>query len=149
MEENHVTSEVPLTLTGEVGNRDTVFFMKENGASKEIVKLCENGDIFIKGNLAENDKQVVDAFREFLKGVGLLREQAQKQKEHEEIIKKIITYIEEEAEVLIPVNELFNEDGAHLTKRQYGGVVIKYLAEELRQKFLPNNGTEQPCTTQH
>lgn len=35
--------------------------------NKEIIKLCYNGDIFIKGNLVENDKEVVDAMREFLK----------------------------------------------------------------------------------
>ena len=32
----------------------------------EIIKLCENGDILIKGKLIENDKEVVDAMREFL-----------------------------------------------------------------------------------
>jgi hypothetical protein len=32
----------------------------------EILKLCENGDIFVKGKLVENDKEVVDAMREFL-----------------------------------------------------------------------------------
>ena len=33
--------------------------------TKEI--LCENGDIFVKGKLVKNDKEVVDALREFLK----------------------------------------------------------------------------------
>lgn len=32
----------------------------------EILKLCKNGDIFVKGKLIENDKQVVDGLREFL-----------------------------------------------------------------------------------
>jgi hypothetical protein len=34
--------------------------------SVEILKLCANGDIFVKGKLVENDKEVVDALREFL-----------------------------------------------------------------------------------
>ena len=32
----------------------------------EIIKLCDNGDIFVKGNLVENDKEVVVALREFI-----------------------------------------------------------------------------------
>ena len=32
----------------------------------EIIKLHENGDIFIKGKMVENDKEVVNAMREFL-----------------------------------------------------------------------------------
>ena len=36
------------------------------GGDKEVLRLEENGDILIKGNLAENDKQVVDALREFI-----------------------------------------------------------------------------------
>ena len=34
--------------------------------AKEMVKLCGNGDIFVKGNLASNDQEIVDTFREFL-----------------------------------------------------------------------------------
>ena len=49
--------------------QNTIFFMQDNG-EREILKLCENGDIFVKGKLAENDKEVVDALREFLKGQG-------------------------------------------------------------------------------
>ena len=32
----------------------------------EIIKLCENGDIFVKGKLIENDIKLVEAMREFL-----------------------------------------------------------------------------------
>jgi len=49
--------------------QNTIYFMQVNG-EKEILKLCENGDIFVKGKLAENDKEVVNALREFLKGQG-------------------------------------------------------------------------------
>lgn len=53
--------------------QNTVFFIQVDKQNQEILKLCENGDIFVKGRLAENDKEVVDAFREFLKGQGFLK----------------------------------------------------------------------------
>lgn len=34
---------------------------------KELLKLCPNGDIYVKGKLIENDLEVVGALREFLK----------------------------------------------------------------------------------
>jgi hypothetical protein len=40
--------------------------------NNEIIKLCVNGDIFVKGKLIENDKEVVDAMKEFLKTQGYL-----------------------------------------------------------------------------
>jgi len=43
------------------------FFTNE---CNEMIKLCDNGDIFVKGKLIENDKEVVDAMREFLKTQG-------------------------------------------------------------------------------
>lgn len=33
---------------------------------EEILKLCPNGDIYVKGKLIENDKEVVDGMRELL-----------------------------------------------------------------------------------
>jgi hypothetical protein len=44
-----------------------------NESQNEILKLCENGDIFINGRLAENDKEVVDAMRKFLLKQGLIK----------------------------------------------------------------------------
>lgn len=53
-------------------NGDTIFFI--NGEKNEhILRLCNNGDIFVKGRLAENDKEVVNALREFLKSQLFLR----------------------------------------------------------------------------
>ena len=52
--------------------QNTIFFMKDR-ENNEILKLCENGDIFVKGRLAENDKEVVDALRDFLKSQGFLK----------------------------------------------------------------------------
>lgn len=40
--------------------------------NKSILEFKENGDIFVKGKLVENDKEVVDGFREFLKGQSLI-----------------------------------------------------------------------------
>jgi len=48
----------------------------------------------------------------------------------------MIQYIESEAEILIPMYELSNKDGSRITKHQYGLVMIKYLCEELREKFI-------------
>lgn len=50
--------------------QNTIFFKQVDKDHKEILKLCQNGDIFVKGKLAENDKEVVDALREFLKAQG-------------------------------------------------------------------------------
>ena len=59
-----------LKLTGKEFESNTIqFFTNENN---EIIKLCDNGDIFVKGKLIENDKEVVDAMREFLKTQGYL-----------------------------------------------------------------------------
>ena len=38
-----------------------------------IITLKDNGDILIKGKLVENDKEVVDAMREFLKTSGFIK----------------------------------------------------------------------------
>jgi hypothetical protein len=56
--------------------------------------------------------------------------------EKNELYEKMIQYIESEAEILIPMDELSNKDGSRITKHQYGLVMIKYLCEELREKFL-------------
>ena len=48
----------------------------------EIIKLCENGDIFIKGKLIENDKEVVDAMREFLIDSGHLNQNKEDENEN-------------------------------------------------------------------
>ncbi len=50
-----------------------VFFRDNNGDGTPILELKENGDIFVKGRLVENDKEVVDAMREFLGYQGLIK----------------------------------------------------------------------------
>ena len=49
----------------------SIYFNNSNG--EEVLKLCGNGDILVKGKLIENDKEVVDALREFLKGINFLK----------------------------------------------------------------------------
>lgn len=59
-----------LKLKGKEFESNTIqFFTNENN---EVIRLCDNGDIFVKGKLIENDKEVVDAMREFLKAQGHL-----------------------------------------------------------------------------
>jgi hypothetical protein len=58
-----------LKLTDEEFESNTIHFFT-NGTN-EVIKFCNNGDIFVKGKLIENDKEVVDAMREFLKTQGI------------------------------------------------------------------------------
>ena len=50
--------------------------------------------------------------------------------------KNIIDYIKNDAEILIPVERFFDENGNHLTKKQYGLVLLEFLCEELEEKFI-------------
>jgi hypothetical protein len=45
---------------------NTLIFHSGN-ETEPTIKLCQNGDIFIKGKLVENDLEVVEGMREFLK----------------------------------------------------------------------------------
>lgn len=47
----------------------------------------------------------------------------------------LIDYIENDAEIAMPINEFFNEDGTNITKKQYGKVLLKYLVKELRAHY--------------
>lgn len=51
----------------------------------------------------------------------------------------LIDYIENDAEIAMPIDEMFNEDGAHITKKKYGHMLLKYLVKELRR--IISNGT--------
>ena len=53
------------------------------------------------------------------------------------VIDELIDYIENNAEIAIPIDEFFKEkDGlkTSLTKKEYGLVLIKYLVKELKGK---------------
>ena len=45
------------------------YFDSEN----EVLRLCENGDIFVKGKKVINDLEVVDGMRELLKLNGTIK----------------------------------------------------------------------------
>ena len=49
---------------------NTITF-QNNEESTPIIELKSNGDIYVKGNLIENDKELVDAMREFLNKANL------------------------------------------------------------------------------
>ena len=51
---------------------NTIEFKVGEFIETPFIKLCENGDIFVKGKLIENDKEVVDAMREFLTQQGFI-----------------------------------------------------------------------------
>ena len=51
---------------------NTISFTNEKYNVEPFIKLCENGDIFVKGKLIENDIEVVDAMREFLTQQGFI-----------------------------------------------------------------------------
>jgi hypothetical protein len=60
-------------------------------------------------------------------------------KELEGGVSEVIDSIED-ANIMIPIEEFFNEDKTHITKNQYGKVLLKYLILELKEKYgLPTN----------
>lgn len=54
----------------------------------------------------------------------------------EVISESIINYIENDAEVAIPIEKFFDINGNHITKKEYGVELIKILCEELQERFL-------------
>ena len=53
---------------------------------------------------------------------------------------EIIDYIQNDSQCEIPMDRMFNEDGTHITKKQYGLVLLEVLCEELRDKFCKEDG---------
>jgi hypothetical protein len=45
---------------------NTISFTIGEFVETPFIKLCGNGDIFVKGQLVENDLELVNALREFL-----------------------------------------------------------------------------------
>lgn len=94
-------SKDKLTLTGTLIKNDeyqtallasppppTITFLGDNQVP--IMKLESNGDIYVKGKLVENDKEVVEGMRALLAGV----ESYWKQK-HDELGKEWVEYTDE------------------------------------------------------
>ena len=57
-----VDPKIELTTSEDIQEGEIVFHV----ASKEIIRLCPNGDIYIREKLTENDAEVVQGMREFL-----------------------------------------------------------------------------------
>jgi len=53
-----------------------------------------------------------------------------------ESAKDVINYVEFDAAIAMPIDELMGEDGRRLTKKEYGKVLLKYLVIELKAHFL-------------
>lgn len=69
-ENNNILSELPkevLLPVLQFHEPEPTPFVFYSDSQKEILKFDPNGDIFVKGKLIENDKEVVEALREFLK----------------------------------------------------------------------------------
>lgn len=61
--------ETSFLIASNADLQDTItFFIKGD----PIIELRPDGDIFIKGKLAENDKEVVEGMREFLRNQFIL-----------------------------------------------------------------------------
>ena len=71
MAENE-NEEAGMEINDDEITEDTDIIFYSNDA-EEILRLCDNGDIHVHGNLAENDKDVVEGLREFLKKSRLYR----------------------------------------------------------------------------
>lgn len=51
-----------------LNNEDSdIKFIVNNDNENPIIRLCKNGDIYIKGKLTENAIEVVNGIREFLR----------------------------------------------------------------------------------
>jgi len=61
-----------LTLNTKKIEENSISFYTSNNI-EPIILLKNNGDIFIKGKLIENDIELVNALREFLKERGYLK----------------------------------------------------------------------------
>ena len=59
------------------------------------------------------------------------------------VIKKMIDYIKHDSEIMIPSERLMRINGEHITKKEYGLIMLEILCEELEQKFLPQTILEQ------
>jgi hypothetical protein len=61
-----------LIITNSELNTNSICFKLYN-TKEPIIHIKNNGDIYVKGNLIENDIELVNALREFLKETGYLK----------------------------------------------------------------------------
>ena len=50
-------------------------------------------------------------------------------------VEEIISYIENDSEIPIPIDRMRDEDGSRITRKKYGLILIEILCKELREKF--------------
>ena len=55
-----------LTLASGMGSEPNTITFYSKETVTEMLKLCENGDIFVHGRLADTDMEIVNALRDFL-----------------------------------------------------------------------------------
>lgn len=60
-------------LTGKLVLKSQSLITMTGKDGKEILRIEPDGDIFVHGELAENNKTVVDAFKEFLTDQGYIK----------------------------------------------------------------------------
>ena len=74
----------------------------------------------------------------------MMQQQMEASEYHQEqfynsIASNIISNIEQE-EVLVNIEDLFYDNGTHITKKDYGKILIKNLCNTLREKFIIKKG---------
>ena len=47
----------------------------------------------------------------------------------------VIKYIENDAEIAIPIDRFFDALGNHITKKEYGKILLEILCKELREHY--------------
>lgn len=62
------------------------------------------------------------------------------------VVRELIEYIESDSEIAIPINRMFvkdeNSEPRHITKKEYGQVLLEVLCDELRTKFKSRSDGE-------
>lgn len=98
---------------------------KIGDAAAEYVKQNFTWDLFVQRFI-----QLIDKYK---KTKAIKKESEVK---NDKLVKldDVINYIET-TELLIPIEDFFDEKGNHITKRKYGEVIIKALVQELKEKF--------------
>ncbi|HFK1410148.1 TPA: hypothetical protein ACGXKU_006454 [Bacillus cereus] len=56
-----------MTLTFHIGGVEVFLLCENYVGGVDMTLTFHNGDIYVKGKLVENDKEVVDGMREFLR----------------------------------------------------------------------------------
>jgi hypothetical protein len=61
-----MTSDFDLKGKASVQQPSDIIFRVGSDEIKEIIKLCANGDIFVKGRLIKSDEELVQGMKDFL-----------------------------------------------------------------------------------